>query len=508
MSFSLEEFLAPAPFAGDPDLPLFFHKRPCFFAALGILAGMLVFALCGIRYAYYALAVLVLLLISAIYFKKRFLIFLLVFSVIALTNVCVRCPTEITIKTGTVEGTVAEQPQTEDGKSVFLLRDVRVNGVKIRGKLRVTVYELYGFSYGQTVRASARFSAAGKRERYLLSQQVAADATFTASSVKIISKKTDLYGRLILLRCRIAEQIASLFPGNDVLARGMLLGSAQSGAEADDADIASFQRLGISHLLAISGLHIGVLAGAVIFLVRPIKRFLPKYLILTAFLLFYCAITAFSPSVLRASLMVLIAYPAVPLRKHADTLSALSLAFVILLLLNPFSFWSAGFRLSFLAVYGLVTLAPLLKKGFSVLHRGVRDSLSAGIAVLISTLPAIAESYGSVSVVAVAANLFILPLVPFFLIPAFIVTAISFISYPVAAFLAVVPRIVLKLITWIVSLGGAVDLAVTAPNGFSYVLILAAILFVSPVCVTRSPFIKAIPAAILLAAGIILWIVL
>ena len=506
MNFSVKEIFTPQSFEGDPDLPVFFHKRPCFFAALGVLIGLIVFSVCGIGYAYYALAVLTLLLASAVFFKKRFPILLLCFSVLALGSAGLQCPTVIGIDSGTVEGVVAETPQQEDNRTTFLIRDVSVNGVSIRGKLRVTVYDLYGFSYGQTVRAKARFRIDDSRERYLLSQRIAADATLTSTSVKVLNKSTDLYGKLIMLREQIGERIASLFPGNETLARGMLLGSAQSGAESDDADIASFQKLGISHILAVSGLHVSVLAGAVMFLLRPIRRFLPKYGILIAFLSFYCAITAFSPSVIRASLMLLIAYPAVPLRLRHDGLSSVSLAFIVILLIDPFAFFSIGFRLSFLAVYGLITVSPLLKRAFSILRKGVRDSLATSISVTFSTLPAMAESFGSVSVISVCANLFILPLVPFFLVPAFLVTIFSYVSYPLAALFAVFPRIVLKIITWVISFGGSVDLFIPAPHGSAYIVFLSALLTLSPVCVTRKVWYKAAMAAILIAAAVLLWI--
>lgn len=508
MNFSLKELFTPRSFNGDPDLPVFCHRRPCFFAALGMMSGLTVFSVCGIDYAYYALAVLVVLLVSAILFNKRFLIFLLCFSVLALGSTCLQCPTVISLKSASIEGRIAEAPQQEEDRSVFLLRNVSVNGVKIRGKLRVTVYDMYGFSYGQTVRGKARFYTDAGRDRYLLSQGVAADATLSATGIRVSERHVDLYGKAVLLRGRIAERISALFPGNETLARGMLLGSAQSGAEADDAGIATFQELGISHLLAVSGLHVGILAGAVMFLLRPIRRFLPKYAILAGFLLFYCAITAFSPSVLRASLMLLIACPAVPLRLRYDGLSAVSLAFIIILLINPFSFFSVGFRLSFLAVYGLITVSPLLKSGFAILRKGVRDSLATSISVMLSTLPAMAESFGSVSVISVASNLFILPLVPFFLVPAFLVTVLSYLSYPFAVLLSVFPRAVLKIISWTASLGGAVDLAVPAPHGVAYLLFLGVLFVLSPACVTKKVWIKATMTAILLAVTVVLWILL
>ena len=507
MNFALENLLTEPAFGGDPDTPIVIHRRPCFVAAVGMLLGLVIFSACGMRYAYYALAVVALLLCAALFFKKRCLVWILIWAVMSLSLICIRYPTEISLKSATVEGTVCGEPETEENASVFTLKNVTVNGEKIKGKLRVTVYALYGFSHGQRIHAEVTFRSADAENRYKLSRRIAAEGTAKANTVKVTGKDHTLYGYLIRVRGSIAERIGKLFPDYTVLARGMLLGSAQSGADADDAYIQSFRDIGISHLLAVSGLHVGILASAVIFLMRPIKKFLPQYLLLAAFLLFYAAITAFSPSVIRAAVMLMVSFPAARLRRRLDMLSSLSLAFILIILIDPFTFYGTGFRLSFLAVYGIVTLVPALRKGFSVLRKGVRDSLATSLAVLISTLPAIAEAYGSVSVAAIVANLFILPLVPFFFVPAFLVTLLSYIRYPLAAVCAVFPRVILKVIVWIVSLGGAVDISVTAPNGYAYLFCLAAMFFVSPMCVC-SKRVKTALTAGFTAIGAVLWIIL
>lgn len=122
-----------------------------------------------------------------------------------------------------------------------------------------------------------------------------------------------------------------------------------------------FSRTGTSHILSISGLHMTLLFG----MLEAILRFarVPRkgrVVLLGSLALFYLIIVGFLPSATRAVLMLGMAYVSVMCSARADTLTSLGLAGALILGVTPWAVADAGFWMSFLATFGLVTVSPLL----------------------------------------------------------------------------------------------------------------------------------------------------
>ena len=125
--------------------------------------------------------------------------------------------------------------------------------------------------------------------------------------------------------------------------------------------------LGISHLFAVSGLHVGLLVMALNYLMGSvIKKKMYIEIMISILLVIYMIITSFSPSVVRASLV----YVFLVLNKNTgdklSNLDILSIVFVLTLLFNPFYFFNPGFALSFLVAIFLILNSKLLRKGSTV----------------------------------------------------------------------------------------------------------------------------------------------
>jgi len=193
-----------------------------------------------------------------------------------------------------------------------------------------------------------------------------------------------------------------------------------------------------------------------------------------------------------------------PFRAAADGISNLSLAFLVILLVNPYALFYAGFQLSFIAVYGLITLAPLLRDRLPAPHSTLSQLLGGSLAVWLAMLPAAARQFERVPLVSVPAGLMLIPLAPFFLIPAFLVTALSFVSLPLANALAFPPRWVLTAMDFVAGLGGPV-LSLSAPGAASLLLYLAALLFFSRFCL-RTRTRRALYGGLCLSASVVLWL--
>jgi len=170
-----------------------------------------------------------------------------------------------------------------------------------------------------------------------------------------------------------------------------------------DEDKALFKMGGISHVLAISGLHVSLLGGALLKILQKLR--MPEHAAgRTAFLLLlsYAVATGASVSTLRAALMFGLTLLGKRIGRTYDTLSALSLCALILVAADPLTVLDSGFQLSFTAV-----LAMALTRE--------RGGAYAAAAVYLATLPIAVCSYHEVPTYGVIANLFLLPLMPLLL---------------------------------------------------------------------------------------------
>lgn len=306
------------------------------------------------------------------------------------------------------------------------------------------------------------------------------DGVYPLTASVVTLPDSPFFAQLQLVRAALLERIGLLFSAHGGVAKGMLLGER---GDISPATLARFRDVGVLHLLAISGLHVSVLAGAV---ALPLRRGRwTRFLLVALFLLVYAALTAFSPSVVRAGIMFSCGALAFPLRMRHDPPSALSLAFVAVLLLNPGALFTAGFQLSFVAVYGLMLLTPVLQRPFMRLGRALSGLLAASLAVTVATLPTMAFFFGRVQLTSVLTNLFVLPLVPLFLVPAFCSVAISFLSLPLGAALARFAQFFLNVLVAFAGAGGALDVTIPAPGAAAYLLYLASLPILSPLCLLR-----------------------
>ena len=140
------------------------------------------------------------------------------------------------------------------------------------------------------------------------------------------------------------------------LAAAVLLG-AREQLESDR--VGAFMKTGTIHLLAISGLHVGILAGALLLVVRRLP--IPRgwgLLAVASLTVFYMLLTDARPPVIRATILILVACWALYMRRQSLSFNSLAAAALVVLALNPSDLFRTGPQLSFLAVAGLMWFAP------------------------------------------------------------------------------------------------------------------------------------------------------
>lgn len=184
---------------------------------------------------------------------------------------------------------------------------------------------------------------------------------------------------------------------------------------------ALFSAAGISHILALSGLHVGIIIAMVWFVLFPLdylRMRRVRLLITIAVMALYATFTGLSPSVVRATIMMVVVITGMIFYRKATSLNTLATAALIILVITPSALWSVGFQLSFTAVAAFLlffkrskvhdTSSKKKKKVWSYLTSLIASSVVA----LLSTLMLTAYYFSSFSLTSIVGNIVILPIFP------------------------------------------------------------------------------------------------
>jgi competence protein ComEC len=189
----------------------------------------------------------------------------------------------------------------------------------------------------------------------------------------------------------------------------------------------SYQKIGVVHLLAISGLHVGLLAGMVYFTCLRIGITKEKTeFILLAFLPVYAIVSGLAPPVLRAAAMLMLLIGARRFNLRLTPLDAISIAFMLLSFIEPNLIYDIGFQLSFSVSFSLVISASKILTAFTTY---IKQTAAASFIAQLSSLPVILNSFYEVSVISIIANLLFVPLFSILLLPLLLVTYIVFLLF-------------------------------------------------------------------------------
>ncbi|MCK4618426.1 MAG: DNA internalization-related competence protein ComEC/Rec2 [Desulfobacterales bacterium] len=211
----------------------------------------------------------------------------------------------------------------------------------------------------------------------------------------------------------------------------------------------AFNRAGAGHILAISGLHIGIVATVAFFFFKWILSYFKYFLwngltvkvaaILSLFPVFiYGLLSGLSPSTQRAVIMVTIFLMTFLFEREHDPINTLAIAAMIILVVHPPSLFSISFQLSFIAVlaiiYGLSRIRIKSKNRKQVLFqlwKKVYLFLLTSLFAILGTLPLLMLYFNQVSFVGLLANLFVVPLIGFIVVP---LGLFSVLLYPVSVY--------------------------------------------------------------------------
>lgn len=258
-------------------------------------------------------------------------------------------------------------------------------------------------------------------------------------SVKITGHKTSFSGITLRIRNKAEEFIenTSLSKSTQNFLITILLGDR---AYLDEDARALFVDGGISHILALSGMHVSIIAGIILWLLFPFNLFgiyRCRYVAAVPILWAYTILTGLSPSTVRAAIMMTVVIICILTERKNSAWNALLLSVFIILLFNPNALYDVGLQLSFVCVASLIFFAGPLNP----VDHHEHDVLFTIVASILVTLTATAASwvlssyyFGIFPTLFIPANLVALPLLPVYIVMAIAYFASVAMGYPIMGF--------------------------------------------------------------------------
>ena len=420
-------------------------------------------------------------------------------------------------------GRITGQPYIDNGGQRFVgeITDLSINGAgfdyPLRLYLRGDAADVFDIGCGMRVSGTGHVFmtdvSTNPHEydfgKYLWRQGQAGYLTAYLENVELTGYRGGVSDYIYRLRSLVGARIDYAFGENSDIVRALVLGDRR---DMDDDIRDAFSQSGLAHLLAISGLHITMIAMVISFLLRPLLGMMLSSIFSLVCVVLYGTVIGFTPSVMRATVMYAIMCFAPIAGRLSDGTTRLSAAFLLVLLINPLDIGDPGFALSFMASAGIIWLyVPLCRllcidriNGEGIPARAARYLTQAGAVTLsaqLATYPAVAAFYGTFSILSLISNIVIAPFTMISLIAAYVGTAI-----PALAF---IPSAMITALKWMVNLCAGVSWAgigVAAPPVWLWLGFLAvglAVCDISPIHRKIKPYLLLIMPIIAVMAYII-----
>ncbi|HJP82770.1 MAG TPA: ComEC/Rec2 family competence protein [Fimbriimonadaceae bacterium] len=370
------------------------RNRPLLIIAVGLMVGLTLF-----EYPWNALF-----LLPAIWLLNRSAIKLLCLAASLGLGIYLRPPifTEGVSKTQYVEtqARIVSVPRIYPGQISYEIED---RGVKYS----VTEPDSADRSIGDfvAIRGLAQPLREGT-ESYKLSHGVVGQ--FRPIEVKVLSTGPQWLRSAAELRKRFVGFSAKYLPADEARILDALCFNVEGGLDEDLTN--ALRATGTIHIISASGLHVLVIAAALEFLLNlwPIPRPIKIGLVLIA-LAFYAGAAGLQPPILRSVVLAATCLTAYLWRREADLLSALSLAAILYLIYDPRGIYDVGFQFSFVTVTAFCLFGSYHKADYSTSPRRilseVKVTIQTSCLAYFATIPLTAFYFGTISIVAVPANL-------------------------------------------------------------------------------------------------------
>ena len=332
----------------------------------------------------------------------------------------------------TMQGSVSQDPDVRDKNTRLRLSDIEIDTgdgwQAVQGDALVFVQRYPQYSYGDRLRLSGRLDTPPQLEDFDYADYLSHEGVYATILYPQIEVTASGQGFLPLqwlysFRNDLAHTLSQVLAEPQAsLAQGIVLG-IRGNIPSDVQD--AFSITGTAHLLAISGLHLSIVAG--LMLVIGMRLFGRRYYLYVWLALItiwlYALLSGMHPPVIRGAIMASVFLSAELLGRQRSAFTALAFAAAVMVGLNPQILFLASFQMSFLAMAGIISIFPRLRgRSDNVLavklerHPSVykytgfiNDGFCITLAAIIAVWPVVAYNFGIVSLVGLPATFLCLP---------------------------------------------------------------------------------------------------
>ena len=343
-----------------------------------------------------------------------------------------------------VKGQISKCCGESHGRYYYYIDTEQIDIESAPQNIRIRMSSRYPLEAGQsdvivtTVTFNDRSSFSRGSYNSLLADGVTATAYMpTDADIYVSPGARDLNWYMASLRGKLCEGLdIYLSEEHSAIAKAMLFGDK---THLSDEQVSDFRACGLSHLFAVSGLHLSIITAALSYVLQMmgIKQKIEKPILIVA-VLFIMALTGFSFSVVRAGIMRIIYQLALLIRRDADSLTSLGFSVLVVCLINPNAASDIGLQLSFSATLGLITLYPkingYLKRFIKTENKRLKrilyyivNTVSSTVAACVAVLPVTSICFGEFSTVSIIASLLCILPASAFLIMSVLLATLRFI---------------------------------------------------------------------------------
>mgnify|MGYP004477208167 CR=1 FL=1 len=288
--------------------------------------------------------------------------------------------------------------------------------VKGKEKVLVNYYSDINVSYGDYIYVYGVFKKPKENgnfnlfnyKRYLLSNKI--NYVVTASKITIIKKNDNVF---YTLKNNLLKRIASVNKS-----KGYILAFLYADKSLIEKDVyTKYQKIGVSHLFAVSGMHVSLISIVLLKLLNKIKE-RKRYIIVSIFLSIYLFLTNFTISMVRATFQFILFFINKSFKLNIDNSNLVILLFSILVIINPYNIYNIGFLFSFIISFTLIRCSKLIKGKFII------KSLKTSLISFFSSMPVLINNFFEVNFLGIILNIIYIPFVSYILFPLSLVTVL------------------------------------------------------------------------------------
>ncbi len=371
----------------------------------------------------------------------------------------------------TVIGKIISNKKEKEYKNCYKIKVLKVQNLSKNVKntyLNLFVDKKINLEYGDIIKCKGIFQKGEKARNYggfnynsyLKTQKIY--GIFNSKKVEKISKDIDIFSIANNISNRVEEKIDLLLNETEAnLCKGLILGKTQ---EIEESIKENFRIVNISHILAISGLHVTYIVMLITIISQRLigKKYGTVFLIVV--LIFYMFLVGFTPSIVRACIMGILVNLAFLVHKKNNFWNSLALSLLLILINNPYSILNIGLQLSYLATIGIVSFSRKIRKkidNFKFLKNNlvirknnkiqtlvnkIKDNLSVMFSAQILILPIMIYNFNIIGTYFIISNLLVSVIIGTTIFLSILLVTSSFIFFPISKILSHILTILLQLL--------------------------------------------------------------